>query len=115
MKRVRVSTAIAAWLISSSAFAIGSATNVTVTDVRIDADGKGMVYFSSPLGSGSPTCVQSGYANALAFDTNTAGGRSILAFVLAAQLSNTELTGVFGYGTCNVYGGTVEDWHYATS
>jgi len=115
MKRVRGIAAIVTGLISSSAFAIGAATNVTVTDVRVDADGKGMVYFSSPLGSGQPSCVQSGYGNALAFDTNTAGGRSILAFVLAAQASGTVLTGVFCYGTCNVYGATVEDWHYATS
>jgi|SRR6185437_12415866 len=115
MKRVRGIAAILSWLISSNAFAIGAATNVTVTDVRVDADGKGMAFFSAPLGSAQPTCVLSGYANALAFDTNTAGGRSILAFVLAAQSSGTVIKGVFGYGTCNVYGSTVEDWHYATS
>ncbi len=115
MKRVRVLAGILAWLISASAFPIGAVTNVTVTDVRVDADGRGMVFFSSPLGNAPPTCVQSGYANGLAFDTNTAGGRSILAFVLAAQASSTVLTGVFGWGTCNIYSGYVEDWHYAES
>lgn len=60
MKPVLVLAAVVAALIGSNARAIDSATNVTVTDVRVDADGRGMVYFSSPLGSAQPTCVLSG-------------------------------------------------------
>ena len=78
--------------------------------IRIDQTGKGFVYFDQNL-VGSPTCVMSTYENALAFDTNTAGGKAIMARALAAKATG-DLIKVYGTGTCSVYGSWAEDWLY---
>lgn len=80
--------------------------------MRIDGSGKGMVFFNAPLGGTPPmNCVNSSYANALAFDTNTAGGKAILAVALSAKAMDTDLL-VVGSGSCSIYSGFVEDWSY---
>jgi hypothetical protein len=88
----------------------GGSTTAHVTNVRIDQTGKGFVYFDQNL-VGSPTCVMATYENALAFDTNTAGGKAIMARALAAKATG-DLIKVYGMGTCSVYGSWAEDWLY---
>ena len=95
----------------TQALAYGT-VNARVTDVRIDQDGKGMVFFDAAIGASPPGCVNAAYANALAFNTNTAGGRSILAVVLTAK-ANGNLISAIGTGSCALYGSSsVEDWSY---
>jgi hypothetical protein len=79
-----------------------------VDAVRMDTDGRGMIYFSSPLTS-QPSCVSAGYENILAFDTNTIGGDGIFKLALAAQLSSQRIYAK-GLGFCTIYSGVAEDW-----
>lgn len=90
----------------------GEATNHNVELVRVDKSGSAYVQFTTDLIANNgelPACGTS-YPRALAFDTNTEGGKSILAVVLAAKMSNTK---IFARGTneCSVYG-VVENWDY---
>jgi hypothetical protein len=95
----------------SSAFAYGTVSG-TVTEVRVDADGKGMVFFSQTIVGAPPSCVHSAYTNAFAFNSNTAGGRSVLAVALAAKATGDTIS-VVGAGTCVIFGNAwVEDWQY---
>ena len=99
--------------ISLDAFAQGVLVNATVTQVRVDQSGLGMVVFSSSLGGTPASCVISAYANALAFDSNTAGGKAILALALTAKTTGTPLAVVYGTGACAIYNNNyVEDWSY---
>ncbi|MBL8269951.1 hypothetical protein [Steroidobacter sp.] len=93
---------------TSSALA-GSVTS-TVASIRVDADGKGMIFFNQAI-SGTLSCRDSGYASALSFDSTTAGGKSILATALAAKASGATLSAV-GTAACNVYGNWVEGLSY---
>lgn len=97
---------------TSSAFAYGTVT-ATVASVRIDADGRGMVFFSQAMTGTPPSCVlAAAYNHALAFDTNTAGGKSILAMVLAAKATGDTISAI-GANGCNLYGNSsAEDWSY---
>ncbi len=104
---------IAACLFSSLVLARGEATSFDVNHVRIDKSGTGYVEFVSPLvaqGGTLPTCG-SLYPKALAFDTNTAGGKAIFALALAAKASGDK---IFARGTndCTIYPDTMEDWAY---
>lgn len=99
-----------AGLVSMNSFAIGQITGSKVVQVRVDKDGKGMVVFEVVLGGSRPSCSSS-YPNALAFDANTAGGKSVLAMALAAKISG-QLVSAYGKGACAVYGNYVEDWDY---
>lgn len=82
----------------------------TVVRIRVDKDGKGMVFFSQPV-SGALGCVDPVYASALGFDTALPGGKSMLAAVLAAKATGDTIT-AFGTGTCDSYNVT-EDLSYA--
>ncbi|UDF35484.1 UNVERIFIED_ORG: hypothetical protein LHJ69_23550 [Shinella sp. XGS7] len=101
-------------LASTNAFA-GSVSLSQVTNVRVDRDGRAMVMFERNI-SNSPGCINaSAYPNALAIDTNTAGGKAALAMVLAARGAGKRV-GAFGTGGCAIYGGAhVEDWDYGVS
>src|SRR5688572_1634862 len=96
--------------ISLNTAAFGGIDNGVVIEVRVDKSGLGYVAFGSPLTSQPPTCTQAGYANALAFNTNEAGGRAILSIVLAAQASGKKIN-ARGTGTCSLYG-VMEDWNW---
>lgn len=96
-------------LTTNQALAAGSVINAKVTEVRIDADGKGMVFFDQPLGATPASCFIPYYANALAFNTSTAGGKAILATVLTAKATGGKMI-VHGSGACGHYGAYVEDW-----
>lgn len=98
-------------LVSPYSYAAGSIATATVTSVRVDADGKGMVFFSSALAGTPPGCVSSPYFNALAFDTSTSGGKAALALALAAKSSGSLIT-AYGTGNCGVYGNFVESFDY---
>lgn len=57
--------------------------------VSIQSDGKGYVYFQGTRSGTIPACATDnagGYFR-LAFDSNTAGGKSMLAIILAAHAS----------------------------
>lgn len=95
-------------VIPSQLFAVGS-VSATVVSVRIDQTGNGMVFFDQNIGGAPPSCVITAYRNALAFNTNTAGGKSIYAMVLAAKATGAAIN-VVGLGTCNIFGSYVEDW-----
>jgi hypothetical protein len=95
-------------LSAEASVAGGAVANAKVVKVRIDNDGKGMVFFDKPIGGG-PECVIEAYANALAFSGTN--GKSIMALALAAKATNEPLTYVNGTGSCGVYG-VAEDWRY---
>lgn len=85
--------------------------NSVVIQVRIDQSGMGLMFFDKPL-IGSPSCIVPAYNNALAFNTNTAGGKAIFALALSAKAAGTPLSVAVGTNTCGVYGSAVEDWYY---
>lgn len=93
-----------------SASAIGAVTG-KVTQIRVDGNGAGMIYFDQPL-SGSPACVTAAFTTALAFSATT--GKQILALALWAKSMDISLT-VYGNGACGTYGGFVEDFGYVQS
>jgi hypothetical protein len=86
---------------TSASYAVGIADFYDVAQVRVDKSGKGYVTFKQPLTDSRPTCLQTGYSTALAFDTNTAGGKSIMSVALAAQASGKKIYAV-GSGNCEI-------------
>src|SRR3569833_575122 len=80
-KELNVRKVIAAVLVTFFSSHIYAAGNVSgkVVQVRVDQTGNGMVFFEQPVSGSPPSCVIGAYNNALAFNTNTAGGRAILA------------------------------------
>lgn len=100
----------------SSQVSAGTFSEARVTLVRVDSTGIGMVVFDQPASGTSPTCINAvAYKNALSFDTNTAGGKSILAVAIAAKATGSV---VFAYGgnKCSIYNGAhVEDMDYMMS
>lgn len=99
----------------SPAARAGSIAAALVTNIRVDRDGRAMVSFDKPVSS-SPSCIlASAYPNALAIDTNTAGGKAALALALHVKATGKRLW-VYGTGACGIYGGAyVEDWEYGVS
>lgn len=75
MKKIVI--ALAFLFISSQAFSYGLVSNAKVLEIRIDQDGKGMVFFDQPIGGDPATCVHPAYKSALAFDMTTPGGKGI--------------------------------------
>lgn len=88
----------------------GVANNFKVVHVRADASGKGYIKFDKILQNTPPSCVSSVQDKKLAFDTTTAGGKSILSLALAAQATGTDIYAK-GNGKCDIYG-TVESWSW---
>jgi hypothetical protein len=92
-------------------FVFAAATiNGKITQVRVDASGAGIVVFSVLLTSPS-ACTIPYFANAMAFNTNTTGGKALLANILSARNKNGNVY-AGGTGTCAVYNGSVEDLNY---
>lgn len=95
----------------SPAFAVGTVIG-TVVRVRVDSSGKGMILFSANVSGAAVNCASTYYPNALAFDSATPGGKSILAAALAAKATGDMLE-AYGTGQCVIYGsGVVEDVQY---
>lgn len=102
---------VLALLMASQAFAIGAVGSAKVVMVRVDSDGRGMVFFDQLIGGTPPGCAHPAYTTAFAFPPNAAG-KAIMAFAIAAKLSQTPVT-VYGTGVCSIYGpDNVEDWNY---
>ncbi|WP_141333172.1 hypothetical protein [Myxococcus sp. AB025B] len=83
-----------------------STTGQTISHIRIDSSGKGIIFLTLAV-SGKPACgaiLGSGWA----FDTNTAGGRAILSSITSAKLAGRTVD-IVGTGACGIYGGNVED------
>ncbi len=95
-------------VLAATARAEGVAQMLDIDFVRVDRNGLGLVRFISDLTNTPPSCTQTAYTRSMAFDTNTAGGRSILSVVLAAKASGKKVY-ARGTGSCDVYG-VMEDW-----
>lgn len=106
-----ISMLLFGFCISSQVFA-GSIGYSKVIQVRTDQGGLGMVVFDQLI-SGSPGCINAtAYANAFSFNSNTAGGKAIMAMALTAKATGAIIA-VYGTGACGNYGGAhVEDWSY---
>lgn len=102
----------AALAVAGTASAQGIATSLGVEAIRVDSDGKALVRFSANLSGSRPGCMDGGYANYLAFDANTAGGKNILAVLLSAKLGERTVT-AYGTGTCPTYG-LIENWFFGS-
>ncbi|MEP0176630.1 MAG: hypothetical protein ABJH28_09240 [Paraglaciecola sp.] len=96
--------------LSFNIFAAGVANTFTVGFVRVDKSGKGYVQFTEALTGTRPACSKSNYSSALAFDTTSEGGKSILSVAFMAKATGSTLY-VVGTNTCDVYG-VMEDWSY---
>lgn len=97
--------------LSVNAGAVGQANGFEIDHVRVDRSGKGYVMFKNSLIGPPASCVQSGYVKALAFDTNTEGGKAIYSSMLAAFMSNKKVT-ARGTGSCLAYPSVVEDYEW---
>ena len=108
---LRALAASIAICISTCAYGAGTVTG-KVLAVRVDKTGKGMVTFDQLLVGTAATCRYPTYHSSLAFDTNTAGGKSVLALVLAARATGESITAL-STGDCSIYNNNwVEDWDY---
>jgi hypothetical protein len=96
--------------IAGQALAAGVVVGKVIA-VRVDSNGRGMVFFDQPIGGTPPSCVHPAYLNALSFDA-TSGGKSVLAAALAAKATGETVT-AYGLGACVNYNNNwVEDWNY---
>lgn len=92
-----------------------TSVDAKIIQIRVDKSGVGMITFDKPLQGTSPSCINPYYNNALSFDANSAGGKSILAVALAAKAQNVSVV-AYGLGACTIYGGAhVEDLDYMVS
>lgn len=107
----RLILAIVGIFISLQVFAVGSVNNAKVIQVRVDQDGRGIVTFDLPVTGTPPSCVNAAYINALSFNSSTAGGKGILATLLLAKATGTNISAI-GTGTCTFYSTNVEDFSY---
>lgn len=95
---------------ATTSFAAAALGSAHVLAVRVDGDGRGIVFFDQPLAGSPVACGQvSSYKNALAFSATT--GKGALAMALSAKATGS-LVDVYGTGVCNVYGNWVEDLDY---
>lgn len=110
MKRnIFIVTAIYALFATTSFAAAVVPDNAHVIQVRVDADGRGMIFFDQPLGTPSACGQDSSYKNALAFSATS--GKAALAMALSAKATGATV-GAYGTGACGVYGDYVEDFAY---
>ncbi|WP_424195366.1 hypothetical protein ACMYR3_05730 [Ampullimonas aquatilis] len=91
-------------------YAFGTANFYTVNYVRVDNSGLGYVSFTSSL-VGTPASCTNGYTKELSFDTNTPGGKSILATVLTAKATGKTIYAL-GTATCAQYPNAMESWQW---
>jgi hypothetical protein len=106
--------ALAIACMSPTLMGAGSLSQAIVVAVRVDQTGNGIVFFDRNLTGTPPGCVQSTYQNALAFNSNNAGGKAVLALALSSKAMGAPIS-VVGLGTCSVFGSAVEDWDYGVA
>ena len=111
MKNISLALLLVTSLLSGQASA-GNIQDARVTWIRVDSSGIGMVFFDKTIAS-SPTCINAtAYKNALAFDSNTSGGKSILSSSIAAKAMGAVVV-AYGKNTCAIFNGAhVEDMDY---
>jgi hypothetical protein len=109
MKVLRNIVTIISLLVVSQIASAGYLTG-KVTSIRVDANGAGIVTFSTTA-NGQPSCVNlTAYNNAFAFNATTPGGRAALATLLFAHGKGSTVI-AYGTNTCVTYGGaSVEDF-----
>lgn len=104
--------ALSMFLFSSQVVALGSVKEAKITHIRVDNNGRAMIYFDKRLEGSPASCTHSAYRNVLAIDASTEGGKAVLSMALAAKTSQNLVT-AYGYGFCGVYGGSVaETWNH---
>lgn len=108
MKSILFAAILALAATQVPASAAGIADRYTVELVRVDSTGLGYVQFTTPLTGTPPACTQSDYVKVLSFDTNTPGGKAILATVLQAKATDGIIY-ARGSGTCANYS-VMESW-----
>lgn len=111
MKRYALALISLAMLFPILAQASGALNGTTIVTIIVDFNGLGIVTFSQPIVGSPPSCVIPAYASAMAFDTNTQGGRTLLAVLMSAKSSGSTVD-VGGRGTCTVYPGQLEDMYW---
>jgi hypothetical protein len=107
MKVLRNSLVVATLLVASQFASAGGYIFGKVVQIRVDPSGLGMVTLNTAA-TGSPSCVIPYYSTSIAFNTNTAGGKSQLAVIMFSRAKGSNIA-VWGAGTCTAYGGSVED------
>jgi hypothetical protein len=85
--------------LTSQASALGSVNAVRVTELSLDGTNLAWAHFSANIGGSRPACMNSGWANDLAFDPTTSKGKALLSVLTAALLSGKQVD-VAGVGTC---------------
>lgn len=112
LKVVIINSLISLVLTSAGAYAgetFGTVSG-TITKIRIDANGRAMIYFDKPIEGGTPACVHSSYSTALAIDASTEGGKAVLSMAMLAKVNQSNVK-AHGFGKCSVYS-VVEDWNH---
>jgi len=100
-------------LVCGVSYAGGQINETTIENVRVDKSGLGFVKFSQPLtGPTVASCIDmaGNFNYHLSFDTNAAGGKSVLSLALTAQATGMKIT-ASGTGTCNEYV-AIESWDH---
>jgi hypothetical protein len=107
----RIGAAVFAWALlqASLAHALDLWTVYTgkIEQVRVDENGRGFIVIPAQTSGGHALCRASYNNDRLAFDSNTAGGKSILQVARAAHLSERTIH-VVGTGDCDTYS-NIED------
>lgn len=97
-------------VVAAPAFSAGAIYSADIEFVRVDKSGMGYVGFATAIGGTPPGCVQAPFTKVLGFNTNEAGGKSVLALALAAKAAGRKVQ-AFGTGTCTAFN-VLEDWDY---
>jgi hypothetical protein len=107
----RLTCGAAVLLATGLAFGYGAHVSKKVQFIRVDRDGRGMVEFSGEPAGTPPACVIANYRNYMAFNAANTGGKSLLATLTAAKMTDRNVT-VYGTGACDWYPSIVEDISY---
>ncbi len=99
-------------LFSLNVFAFGTFSDAKISHIRVDNDGRVMIFFDRDKIRDPASCVHTAYARALGVDASTEGGKAVLSMALAAKATGSPVT-AHGFGICGVYGGSVvETWNH---
>lgn len=107
---IKIITLLAFIIMPITTMADGIANHFQIEKVRVDKTGRGYIQFASDLVN-SPADCGSNYKSSLAFDTNTEGGKAIMALALATHASNKKVYAK-GTGECTIYSDVIEDYSW---
>ncbi|WP_299003905.1 hypothetical protein [uncultured Shewanella sp.] len=110
MKNIKKFAILAALFICiNSAYAAGTVSKITngkINNVRVDANGKGIIRFNKDI-LNIANCTEEFYHSAFSFDVNTPGGQAIYSMALTAKAADKPIM-AYGTGNCSEYTNTVE-------